>query len=77
MLYLIGLGLNAYGKKDGKSKKIEMDCVVKTLKGWEKVGSNINTGMSISIMAQMLNKNLIKKYGITAPEESVLSEIFF
>ncbi|MEK6844830.1 MAG: saccharopine dehydrogenase C-terminal domain-containing protein, partial [Nanoarchaeota archaeon] len=69
--------IKAYGKFKGKPKKIEMDCAVKTLKGWEDFGSNINTGMSISIMAQMLNKNLIKKYGITAPEESVLPEIFF
>ena len=54
-----------------------MDCLVKTLDGWENYGSNINTGMSISIMAQMLNKNLIKKYGITAPEESVPPAPFF
>ncbi|MEW6063107.1 MAG: saccharopine dehydrogenase C-terminal domain-containing protein [Nanoarchaeota archaeon] len=65
------------GKKNGKSKKIEMDCLVRTLKGWENVGSNIDTGMSISIMAQMLNKNLIKKIGITAPEEAVPPLQFF
>ena len=69
--------IKVYGKSDGKPKKIEMDCVVKTLKGWENYGSNINTGMSISIMAQMLNKNLIKKEGITAPEEAVPSAPFF
>jgi len=69
--------IKAYGEKKGKPKKIEMDCVVKTLKGWEKFGSNINTGMSISIMAQMLNKNLIKKTGITAPEEAVPPTPFF
>jgi len=69
--------IKAYGEKNGKPKKIEMDCVVKTLKGWEKFGSNINTGMSISIMAQMLNKNLINKNGITAPEEAVPPMLFF
>ena len=69
--------IKVYGKSDGKPKKIEMDCVVKTLKGWENYGSNINTGMSISIMAQMLNKNLINKNGITAPEEAVPPMLFF
>ena len=69
--------IKVYGKENGKSKKIEMNCVVKTLKGWENAGSNVNTGMSISIMAQMLNKNLIKKVGITAPEESVPPTPFF
>ncbi|MBI2004434.1 saccharopine dehydrogenase NADP-binding domain-containing protein [Candidatus Pacearchaeota archaeon] len=69
--------IKVYGKYGGRPKKIEMDCLVKTLKGWEDVGSNINTGMSISIMAQMLNKNLIKKEGITAPEEAVPCKSFF
>ncbi|MDP2672867.1 MAG: saccharopine dehydrogenase C-terminal domain-containing protein [Nanoarchaeota archaeon] len=69
--------IKVYGKSGRKPKKIEMDCLVKTLKGWENYGSNLNTGMSISIMAQMLNKNLIKKAGITAPEESVPPMPFF
>ncbi len=69
--------IKAYGKEKNKSKKIEMNCVVKTLKGWEEAGSNVNTGMSISIMAQMLNKGLIKKVGITAPEEAVPPMPFF
>ncbi len=69
--------IKVYGKYKGKPKKIEMDCVVKTLNGWENYGSNVNTGMSISIMAQMLNRNLIKKIGITAPEESVPPKPFF
>lgn len=69
--------IKAYGKEKGKPKKIEMDCVVKTLKGWENAGSNVNTGMSISIMAQMLNQNLINKNGITAPEEAVPPMLFF
>ncbi len=69
--------VKADGKKNGKPKSIEMDCLVKTIKGWDDAGSNINTGMSISIMAQMLNRGLIKQTGVTAPESAVPPLPFF
>jgi saccharopine dehydrogenase-like NADP-dependent oxidoreductase len=65
------------GMKDGKETRIEMDCVVQTKKGWEEYGSNIDTGMTISIMAQMLHNGLIKGTGVTAPEAVVPPEPFF
>jgi len=51
--------------------------IVNTIKGWEEFGSNIDTGMSISIMAQMLKKGLIKETGVTAPEAAVPPIEFF
>ncbi len=69
--------VKAYGRKDGKPKTIRMDCTVNTLEKWKKFGCNIDTGMSISIMAQMMNKWLIKKEGVGSPEESVPPMPFF
>ncbi len=69
--------IKLYGKKNDENIRIEMDCLVKTLKGWEDAGSNIDTGMSISIMAQMLKKSLVKMTGVTAPEVAVPPEQFF
>ncbi len=56
------------GKKDGKEKRTEIDCIIKTVKGWEDAGSNVDTGRTISIMSQMLFRGLIKEKGVHAPE---------
>lgn len=69
--------IKVYGKLNGIKKKIEMDCIVNTLKSWEEAGSNVDTGMSISIMAQMLKKGFINKIGVTAPEIAVPHLEFF
>src|SRR3989344_2032865 len=58
-------------------KKILMECITKTKKGYEFAGSNINTGMTISIMAQLLYKKLINKIGVIAPEDCVPCNEFF
>lgn len=65
------------GISEGKKKKSEMNCIVKTMKGWEDAGSNINTGRTISIISQMLYKGLIQKTGVHAPEGVVPHKAFF
>lgn len=65
------------GEKAGKAKTITMNCLTKTLKGFEDVGSNINTGMTLSIMSQLLFRGEVSELGITAPEACVPSHSFF
>ena len=65
------------GKRLGNNKTITMECITKTLSGYEFAGSNINTGMSISIMAQLLFNSLINSIGVTAPETCVPCIEFF
>ena len=69
--------LIAKGIKDNKEKIKTMECITSTLKGFEDAGSNINTGMTISIMAQLLFQGKIKEIGVTAPEVCVPHEEFF
>ena len=60
------------GIKNNERRIIEMGCLVETLKGWEDAGSNVDTGMTISIMAQMLHEGIINGvFGVSAPEISV------
>jgi len=66
-----------YGKKSAADKKTEMNCIVRTVKGWEEAGSNIDTGRSISIMSQMLKNGLIKESGVYGPEAVVPWKEFF
>ncbi len=69
--------VKAAGKKDGSYKTIMLECITKTIKGFEFAGSNINTGMTISIMAQLLFNKKINAVGITAPEACTPHRIFF
>jgi len=62
------LWVKIWGTKSGKSKVILMECVVPTLKGWEEDYTNIDTGMPISIMAQMIKKGIITEKGTFSPE---------
>jgi len=71
------LWVEAIGKKDGKPKKIYMECIVDTLPGWEDAGCNIDTGVPASIIAQMVIKGKIKAWGSFAPEAVVPKEDFF
>ena len=54
-----------------------MNCIVKTVKGWEEAGSNVDTGRTISIVSQMLKNGLIKQKGVYAPEAVIPQKIFF
>ncbi len=71
------LWVEIWGKKNGKKKKILMECIVPTLDGWESAGCNIDTGMPASIMAQMIKKGIIKEKGSFAPEAVVPPQPFF
>ncbi len=71
------LWVEIVGKKDGKKKKILMECIVDTLDGWEDAGSNIDTGMPCSIIAQMIKDNIILEKGSFSPEFVVPPEPFF
>ncbi len=71
------LWVEIIGRKHGKEKKVEIDCFVQSLEGWEFAGSNVDTGMSISIIAQMIKQGLIVEEGVTAPEKSIPPLPFF
>jgi len=71
------LWVEIIGKKDRKKKRILMECIVPTLKGWEDAGCNIDTGMPASIIAQMIKNGIIKEKGSFAPEAVVPPEPFF
>ncbi len=71
------LWANIYGNIKGKNVKIRLNCIVKTLKGWEKAGSNVDTGRTISIMSQMLKKGMIREKGVYAPEAVIPCGPFF
>lgn len=64
------------GKKSAKPVSINIDCIVKTIRGWESAGSNVDTGRAISIISQMLYKNQIPGSGVHAPEGIVPHRIF-
>ncbi len=65
------------GNKKGKKERKEMNCITRTIKGWESAGSNINTGRTISIISQMLFRGEIEKTGVHAPEAVVPTKAFF
>ncbi|MBX4212461.1 saccharopine dehydrogenase NADP-binding domain-containing protein [Candidatus Pacearchaeota archaeon] len=65
------------GKSGGKKKLIRMQCVVKTIDGWEDAGCNIDTGISASIMAQLIHRGSINKPGSYSPEAIVPPQEFF
>ncbi len=71
------LWVRVEGVRDGKKKKMEMDCIVKTLDDWKEAGSNVDTGRTISIMSQMLLKRMIKEKGVFSPEAVIPEKEFF
>lgn len=71
------LWVEAIGQKDGKKKTIFMECIARTLPGWEDAGCNIDTGIPASIIGQMVIKGQIKAWGSFAPEAVVPKEEFF
>ncbi len=71
------LWVKVYGTKDGKEHMEEMDCVAKTLPGWEDATCNIDTSFPIAIMAMMIKNGEITGNGFHAPETIVPPELFF
>ncbi|MEK6914368.1 MAG: saccharopine dehydrogenase C-terminal domain-containing protein [Nanoarchaeota archaeon] len=62
------LWVKIYGKKDNKNKLSEINCIIKTIQGWEDAGTNTGTGRTISIISQMLRNGKIKQKGVYGPE---------
>ncbi len=56
------------GVKNGKKRETEIDCIVRTTKGWEEAGSNVDTGRTIAIMSSMIKEGLVNATGVHAPE---------
>lgn len=56
------------GKKDNINKLSEINCIIKTIPGWEEAGTNTGTGRTISIISQMLKDGKIKQKGVYGPE---------
>lgn len=71
------LWVKIIGEKNNKKRKILMECLVPTLKGWEDAGCNIDTGIPASILAQMIKEGIIAEKGSFAPEAVVPPEYFF
>jgi saccharopine dehydrogenase (NAD+, L-lysine-forming) len=71
------LWLRIIGTRKGRTKIIEMECLIKPLPRWEEAGSNVGTGIPVSIIAQMIKNSTIKEYGSFAPEAIVPPSIFF
>lgn len=71
------LWINLYGKKGNENKTIKMICTAGTIKGWEDATCNIDTGMPISIMAQMIKTGLVKNKGMFSPESVIPHNKFF
>ncbi|MEM4271649.1 MAG: saccharopine dehydrogenase C-terminal domain-containing protein [Candidatus Pacearchaeota archaeon] len=71
------LWVKIWGTKNKKPKFAEMECLVLPLKGWEEAGSNIDTGMPASIIAQMIKDGIIEEKGSFAPEAVVPTKLFF
>ena len=65
------------GIKNGKKQEKNFDCLIHSLKNWPGVGSDVGTGMPISIISQMIKNKLITLPGVYAPEAIIPSEIFF
>jgi saccharopine dehydrogenase (NAD+, L-lysine-forming) len=71
------LWVSVYGTSKGKPTRIQMDCLVKSTPGWGEAGSNVDTGRTIAVMAEMLHHGTIKEVGVTAPEACVPPMPFF
>lgn len=70
------LWLNVHGTAEDEEKNAYMECLVSPLRGWEKAGSNIDTGMTASIIAQMIKDKSINEFGSFSPEACVPSAQF-
>lgn len=65
------------GTKNGNKHKKNIDCLIHSLKDWPGVGSDVGTGMPISIISQMIKNKILKNPGVYAPEAIVPPDKFF
>jgi len=71
------LWVEILGKNGQEKKTVLMECIVNTLPGWEEAGCNIDTGLTTSIIAEMIKDGKIIKHGSFTPENVVPVEEFF
>jgi len=71
------LWVKVFGTKNDKEKVVEMDAVAGTLLGWEEHTCNVDTGMPVSITAQMIKNRIIAEPGMYSPEFIVPPQPFF
>lgn len=71
------LWVSVIGRANKRRKKILMECLVTTLPGWESAGSNIDTGITAAIMAEMVKDGDIATPGSYVPEQIMPEELFF
>ncbi len=71
------LWVKVYGTKGGKEHMEAMDCIARSLPGWEDATCNIDTSFPMAIMAMMVKSGEITGSGFHAPETIVPPEPFF
>jgi len=63
------------GIKNNKKSTLILDCFTYSKPEWN-VGTDINTGSPPSIVAQMIDKKIIKEFGVLPPEKIIPFELF-
>lgn len=71
------LRVTLIGLKNGKRKKIVVDCHAKSNPRWNAAAGTVDTAVPPSIIAQMVVKGFVKKAGVYPPEQIVPSLEFF
>lgn len=70
------LRVTLFGIKNGKKKKVVVDCVAKSIPMWNAPAGTVDTGVPPSIIAQMIGGKIRAK-GVLPPELCVEPEGFF
>lgn len=60
----------------GATRTMIMECIVPTLPDWKEAGCNIDTGLPMSIMAQMVHDGRVTARGSFAPGHAIPAEGF-
>lgn len=71
------LWVKVNGKRGNKKKEITMSCRVRSLLNWIAAGSNVDTSIPAALIAEMILKNEINRYGSFTMEESLDPMKFF
>lgn len=71
------LRVEIFGKIKGKNKKLTVDAVARSNPKWNKPAGSVDTGVPLSIIAQMITKGQIEQKGVLPPELCIEPKIFF
>lgn len=71
------LRVTLLGIKNGKKKKVTVDCVAKSITRWNAPAGTVDTAVPPSIIAQMIANGKIHAHGVLPPESCVEPEEFF